>query len=482
MHMHSIKRCFIALLAALLALSYAACSTPSDTTALPTPPTLDDNELPTPQEIPSYADDTPYQELAHQPFLHAAAAPAADFTYEKTADGIKLTSYTGSADVLILPDTIDGLPVTALGDALFKGNTTLTALSIPDSVQSVGKELLGGCRSLQILKTPIMGATRTSEQYLAYLFGGTSANLGAFKVGSVLDTVILTGDRTSLDAAAFYSCYRLIMVLLPDTVKEIGAYAFSGCSSLKYVNMPRDLTVIGDGAFSECTSLRAFTLPDSLERIGLGTFMGCKEMISLSLPFIGETRETNNHLGYLFGAQTYTWNADFIPASLREVTVRSGDVANYAFYECENLYAVTLPADCTSIGVRAFHGCHALLSLTIPDSVTHIADMAFSDCRWLQTIDLGTGVTEIGMQAFMGCINLCEISLPDGVTMLPPSLFANCKRLQTVTVSNTLTTVDDAAFRHCISLRSFTKQDGQIPTADTLAIGRDNAALLACLP
>ena len=49
-------------------------------------------ELPTPQEIPSYADDTPYEELANQPFLNVAAAPTDDFTYEKAADGIRHTS------------------------------------------------------------------------------------------------------------------------------------------------------------------------------------------------------------------------------------------------------------------------------------------------------------------------------------------------------------------------------------------------------
>jgi hypothetical protein len=295
MHMHSIKRCFIALLAALLALSSAACSTPSDTTALPTPPTRDDNELPTPQEIPSYADDTPYQELAHQPFLHAAAAPAADFTYEKTADGIKLTAYQGTGGTVIIPATIGDKPVTSLGDELFRDNTALTALYIPDSVTEIGTSLLAGCKALQVLRTPQMGKSRADQQYLAYLFGGTSAQNGAFKIGSALDTVILSDAFTKLDSQAFFGCYRLIMVILPTTVNEIGSYAFSGCSSLKYVTLSDALTTLGEGALSECTSLTSLTIPDNVKKMGLGLLMGCTSLVELSLPFVGQTPTENNH-------------------------------------------------------------------------------------------------------------------------------------------------------------------------------------------
>ena len=477
---HHVLR-LLSLLLALSLLSVTGCTAEPDVVYDTTPPTLSDDELPTPEPYTvGNPDTTDYPALASAVFADATPAPESDFSYEQTEGGVKLTAYLGSGGTLVLPDTVDGAPVVALAAALFKDNTAITALAIPESVQSIGTELLSGCRSLQVIKTPQLGATRTSEQFLAYLFGGTTPINGAFKIGSALDTVILTDSVQKIDRQAFFSCYRLIMVILPESVKEIGSFAFSGCSNLKYAALPDSLTTLGDGAFSDCTSLTYMSVPDSVTRIGLGAFMGCSALGSMSLPFVGESTTQNNHLGYVFGAEAYTFNRDFMPAKLRAISVRHGSIPNYAFYECDRLYAIELPSDCTTIGVRAFHGCSSLLSLTVPDSVTHIEDMAFSDCRWLTEITLGSGLLEIGMQAFMSCINLREITLPDEVTILSPSLFANCKRLTTVTVSDKLTTVDDAVFRHCISLASFQTSAGTPVDANRVAIGRDNDALIAC--
>ncbi|MBQ8719305.1 MAG: leucine-rich repeat domain-containing protein [Clostridia bacterium] len=479
MHIHSTARRMIAALLALGILCLAACTAADP--GLPTiqTPTLSDDELPTtPPTRPS--SDVDYEALAHAVFSDAKDAPAADFTWEESAEGLTLTAYHGAGGVVIIPASLDGKSVIALGDELFRDNTAIIALSIPDTVTSIGTSLLTGCKSLQVLRTPQMGKTRTDAQYLAYLFGATSAQGGAFKIGSALDTVILSDAFTKLDSQAFFGCYRLIMVILPKTLTDIGSYAFCGCSSLKYVTMPEALTVLGEGALSECTSLLSLTIPDSVKEMGLGALMGCNSLVELSVPFVGQTATENNHLGYLFGAKAYTWNASFTPASLAYLTVRHGEVGNYAFYECRSLYDIALPPKSMQIGVRAFHGCHNLLSVELPDGITHIGDMAFSDCRSLTDVTLSDQLVDIGMQTFMDCVNLKEIIIPDGVTMLPPSLFAGCKRLEKVTVSDALTTVDDAVFRHCISLKSFCTPSGAPVDADRVAIGRDNDALISC--
>jgi hypothetical protein len=480
MHIYPVVRCSLAALLALCCIGLCAFNAAKSEIPAPSAPALSEDELPDTTLPPRPSSDTDYEALAHAVFADAPQAPASDFTYEEVKTGIKLTAYQGTGGTVIIPATIGDKPVTSLGDELFRDNTALTALYIPDSVTEIGTSLLAGCKSLQALRTPQMGKSRADQQYLAYLFGGTSAQNGAFKIGSALDTVILSDAFTKLDSQAFFGCYRLIMVILPATVNEIGSYAFSGCSSLKYVTLSDALTTLGEGALSECTSLTSLTIPDNVKKMGLGLLMGCTSLVELSLPFVGQTPTENNHLGFLFGAKAYTWNASFTPTSLAYLTVRHGDIANYAFYECDDLFSVTLPTDATSIGVRAFHGCHRLLSIDLPASVTHMDDMAFSDCKSLSAITLSEQLVEIGMQTFMDCINLKEIIIPDGVTMLPPSLFAGCKRLQKVTVGHALTTVDDAVFRHCISLTSFCTSDGAAVDASRVAIGRDNDALINC--
>ena len=475
---YKFRRIAAATLAVLLLGSAVSC-TRSQQAPDYTAPSLElrEDELPTPLDSALTEDLTDYEGLAADAFADVTVASAQDFEAVSVAGGLKLTAYTGEGGKVIIPEEIDGKPVVALGDALFKDNTALSALFIPDTITAIGTELLSGCRSLTALRTPQLGATRESEGYLAYLFGGTSAQVGAFKIGSSLDTVILSDAMTTLSPLAFYSCYRLVMVILPERMERIGDYAFYGCSSLRYVSMHEGLRKIGDGAFADCTSLISFTVPGSVEHIGLGAFMSCTALEQISLPFIGETKTTNTHLGYIFGAESYNWNSSFLPARLQKVTLQSGNVPSYAFYECTNLYYVTLPDDCTSIGVRAFHGASSLLAINVPDSVTHIGDMAFSDCLWLNDVALGSGLTEIGMQAFMGCINLKTIALPDGVTMLTPSLFSGCKRLERVVVSDSLTTVDDGVFHNCISLISVTTKSGAALDTARVSIGRDNGVL-----
>lgn len=458
----------------------AGCGVDSDSVSYPdTTPTLSDDELPTPEQTTD-RDTTDYVTLATSDFAAASPAPSDDFSYEKTDDGLILTDYHGDGGVVVIPKVIDGLPVVALSDELFRDNTALCALSIPDSVRTIGENLLTGCRSLRVLQTPQLGSTRTSDQFLAYLFGGTTPQNGAFKIGSALDTVILTGDLDVLDSQAFYSCYRLMMILLPDSLEEIGSFALAGCTNLKYVKLPDTLRVIGDGAFYDCETLGEMVVPDAVTRIGLGAFAGCSSLTFLDVPFVGESANTNNHIGYIFGAEVYTFQRGYMPTKLRHISVRHGDIPDYAFYECDHLYQIDLPSDCSAIGVRAFHDCASLLSITLPDGVTTIADMAFSDCRWLSTVHMGSSVREIGMQAFMNCINLTELTLPQGITKLAPSLFANCKRLVSVTVGGELTHVGAAVFRHCISLTAFQTEDHVPVDANAVQIEKDNDALIRC--
>ena len=57
---------------------------------------------------------------------------------------------------------------------------------------------------------------------------------------------------TSIGESAFYECWDLTSVTIPNSVTSIGEYAFFGCSGLTSVTIPNSVTSIGDGAFSFC--------------------------------------------------------------------------------------------------------------------------------------------------------------------------------------------------------------------------------------
>jgi len=80
--------------------------------------------------------------------LLTASVQAQDYTYTIESGLVTITGYTGAGGAAIIPDTIDGLPVTAIGAEAFREENELTSVTIPENVTSIGFGVFGGCRSL----------------------------------------------------------------------------------------------------------------------------------------------------------------------------------------------------------------------------------------------------------------------------------------------------------------------------------------------
>ena len=77
---------------------------------------------------------------------------------------------------------------------------------------------------------------------------------------------------TSIGKSAFYECWDLTSVTIPNSVTSIGEYAFFGCSGLTSVTIPNSVTSIGEGAFAGCSGLTSVTIPNSVTSIGASAF------------------------------------------------------------------------------------------------------------------------------------------------------------------------------------------------------------------
>ena len=165
-------------------------------------------------------------------------------------------------------------------------------------------------------------------------------------------------------------------------------------------------------------------------------------------------------------------------SSLTSVTIPNSvtTIADNAFIYCSSLTSVTIPNSVTYIGSGAFEGCSSLTSITIPDSVTYIGMSAFEGCNSLTSVTIGNSVTSIGYWAFRNCSSLTSITIPNSVDTIGGGAFSGCSSLTSVTLSNNITSLspeshyfygDYGFFEGCSSLTSI-----YIPNSVT-SIGND---------
>ena len=174
------------------------------------------------------------------------------------------------------------------------------------------------------------------------------------------------------------------------------------------------VAALAEGAFADNRTLTTVILPDTLKRIGEGVLADCTALQYLECSLMGADAASPQYLGYLFGADAYRNNPRHIPASLVLVRVDEGvaSIPDYAFYDCNDLHAVLLPASVRSVGKYAFYDCSELESIEGLDSVVSIGEYAFAKCKTMYRVVLGDALETVGFAAFFNCKSIVSMTLP----------------------------------------------------------------------
>lgn len=354
-------------------------------------------------------------------------------------------------------------PLYKIADKAFAGNGSITLVTVPATVETIGSNAFDG------VTYPIIKIKATTPPVLASKLPMLSAivppaSVKAYKAANYWKEMTIIGEGKNdieVTTSATVDLTEAIMTqakITPASVTSIkvhGPLTNDDIINALNTNMrscyaidlsDAEIEALPDGAFNGKIGLLEITLPAGLKAIGNNAFRGCFALRNeVTIPAGVQTIGS-----YAFSGCR---NAKFNPA-LPETLTAIGD---YAFQNCANLYAVTLPASLQTIGEYAFYAS-SIQEIVLPEGLFSLGDGAFWFCKALETADFvnSMDIISIPSNAFNGCSGLRKVYLPFFVEEIGDYAFSGCKSLKSLNFfeCEEITKIGEFAFRGCRSLKS----------------------------
>lgn len=451
------------------------------------------------------------------------------FEYEKGKSGVIVTGFTGEPKAIIIPDEIDGYPVTEIGYNAFFGCDALTEITLPKSVISIGDMAFSGCNSLVRIELPD-GLTAIGDSAFDGCSSLTLINIpestvfiggSAFKDCNLLTQIALPKGVTSIRMDTFFGCSSLTDISvdpdnaaycsvdgilytkdmkelvaypagktdkvfdIPEKVVSVNGMAFRDCSSLTEIKIPESVTSIADNKFSDCSSLTEISVdPDNADYCSVDGILYTKDMQTLVAYPVGRTDEVFE----IPDRVTSVGDSAFLCSILlKQIMIPDSviSVGEWAFAGCSTLEGIMFPKSVAAVGSMVFWGCSSVTEILVDpdnaaycfvDGVLYTKDMrtivAYPAGKTDRSFEIPENVTSVEASAFIDCSSLEQITIPDSVTSIGEWSFSDCSSLNQAVIPEKTESIGEWAFFRCNSLKQIT-----VPSSVTLI---DTAVFSGC--
>ena len=325
-------------------------------------------------------------------------------TYVVTSIGHHAFAYShcfSSVTSISIPDS-----VTDIGEGAFSCQRSLRSITFPNSVKNIGRAAFEGCSSINSIRIP-SSVISIGEQAFSFCDSLLSivVDIKNQQYDSREECNAIVETKTNI---LITGCCKSI---IPNGVIGIGNYAFCGFESLISITIPNSVTSIGHYAFCRCENITDIKLPNSIISIGHNAFGCCYSLTDIVLPC--------------------------------NIT----SIEQKTFQYCSSLVSINLPNGVKTIGERAFDGCSSLKYIELPQSLLSIEMEAFGDCTSLSYIVIPNNVNNIAWWAFSGCSSLTRINIPTSLNGIESNVFYNCSSLRSLNLNN-ITYIKHGAFHN----------------------------------
>ena len=316
---------------------------------------------------------------------------------------------------LTIPSTVKlnntTYPIIGIGSSAFYHCSNITAVIIPNSVQSIGFFAFDGCTNLVSVHIDNLSAwcniyfedNNSNPLYYAHHL---------FINDEEVTELIIPNDVKAIRSYAFEGLTNLTSVTIPSSVTSIGQYAFAYCTGLTSVKVYKESPLsISSYTFTNRANATLYVPAGSKAAYEAANYWKeFKEIVEMA-PVSAISFSDSNVKDICVANWDTNGDGELSEDEAATVTnlgtMFKGNSSITSFNELQYFTGLT------SIGEKAFYNCSSLISVTIPENVTSIGDDAFNGCSVLASINIPSSVNSIGARAFTGCSSMSSIHITD---------------------------------------------------------------------